>query len=144
MKSKQFCLFFILVLASISSLISCKKDTVSTYPISGVYTGTYTVNDVPAQGALPYNFSILPDGTITTKGSAKDGSYAYASGTWTLAGNAFTANITTLGGSGQPISQSITATFSNAGTLTNGVWVDTNNPYHAPYSGKFSTMQRVN
>ena len=145
MKCKQFCLFAMVALLSIGSLSSCKKDKVEVYPIAGVYTGTYTVNDLPAQPALAYNLSIFPDGTITTKGMGGDGNYGYTTGTWTLTGNTqFTANITTLGGSGQPVKQSITATFSNTGTLTNGTWVDTNNPYHAPYSGKFSTMQRVN
>jgi len=145
MKRKQFCFFVIVTLFGIGSMTSCKKDKAVVYPVAGVYTGTYTVNDVPAQGALAYGFSIFPDGTITTKGMGGDGNYAYAAGTWTLTGTTqFTANITSIGGSGQPIKQSITASFSNTGTLTNGTWVDTNNPYHALYSGKFSTMQRVN
>lgn len=145
MKYKLFRLFVLVALFGTASLFSCKKNTTVVFPVAGVYTGSYTVNDLPGQGALPYNFSILLDGSITTKGMGGYGSYAYAIGTWVLTGNTqFTANITSIGGSGQPIKQSITASFSNTGTLTNGTWVDTNNPYHAPYSGKFSTMQRVN
>ncbi len=45
--------------------------------------------------------------------------------------------------SGLPVTQSITATYSNTGKLTNGIWNDTDNPFGSLLSGKFSTMQRV-
>ena len=134
---------YLIALFSFVCLGSCKKDK-PTYPVAGVYTGTYTVDNMPSQGSLAYSMSVFPDGSITTKGKVSQGAEGFASGTWTISGNAFSATITAIGVSGDPIVQSIKATFSNQGTLSDGTWKDTHNPYTAPLSGKFSLMQRVN
>ena len=129
-------------------LASCKKTEAqmqAVYPVQGLYIGTYSVNSVPAQGDLFYSFVVYPDGTMLTKSKGGDGKDYFASGTWTLTNNIFSGTITTLvaPNGGAPVTQSITATFSNTGTLSNGVWAATTNPNAIGNSGKFSIMQRV-
>ena len=129
---------------------SCKKDTqeaTKTYTIEGLWIGTYSVNSLPAQGALFASFSIFPDGTVLTKTEASDGKFYYSNGNWSLSGsNIFTATVTTFvtpyGGS--PVTQQITGTFSKTGTLSDVTWIDTNNPNGTPHAGKYLSMQRVN
>src|SRR5438309_1147309 len=70
-------------------LISCKKDTEdskteTTYPITGLWIGTYTQDQTPNQSGYDYSFSIYPDGTLLTKGTANDNYTHYSSGTWIL------------------------------------------------------------
>lgn len=130
-------------------LSSCKKadaQTQTTYPIQGLYTGTYSVNAVPAQGNLFYSFVIYPDGTMSTKGKGGDGKDYYSAGTWTLSNNIFSGTVTTIiaPNGGAPVTQSITATFSNTGIFSNGSWNDTNNPNGVGNAGKYSIMQRAN
>jgi hypothetical protein len=130
-------------------LISCKKDAESpktepTYPITGVWIGTYSQDQSPTQSSYSYSYSIFPDGSILTKGAADDGKTHYASGSWTLTSDSlFSANITTINVYETPITQSISAIFSSKGTLTNGVWANTVPINGITYSGKFS-LQRVN
>ena len=128
---------------------SCKKadaETTKTYPIEGLWIGTYSVGTIPEQGNLFYSFIIYPGGVLLTKGKGGDGRDYYSTGTWTLTNsNTFLGTISTFyPNTGQPVIQSITATYSNTGKLTNGIWNDTDNPYGSPLAGKFSTMQRVN
>ena len=141
---------FALTLA-LFQMSSCKKadaETPKTYPIEGLWIGTYSADQIEyqGQGDLFYSFIIYPNGILLTKGKGGDGKDHYSTGTWTLtSSNIFSGTISTFfPGSGLPIIQSITATYSNSGTLTNGIWNDTVNPYGSPLSGKFSTMQRVN
>jgi hypothetical protein len=129
----------------------CKKDcpapTTTTYPIQGLWIGTFSVDAIPGQGSLFYSFVVYPDGTLLTKGKGGDGKFYYSSGTWTLSSsNVFSGTITSFvtPNSGSPVTQSITATYANSGTLVDGVWNDTNNPNGTPLKGKFSTMQRIN
>ncbi len=132
-------------------LTACKKDNPSPttnqsiYPIEGLWIGTYTVDNLTSQGSLSYNFYIKPGGKILTESLGGDGKGYYASGTWAISGSDFTATILTFAsGTSAPVTQSISATFSNEGTLTNASWKDTNNPNGPSRSGKFSTMQRIN
>lgn len=128
-------------------LISCKKDCdtpTPTYPIEGLWIGTYTVDNLPSQGSLYYSFIIKPNGEVLTEGKGGDGVTYYAAGTWELTDNTFTATYTSINFKGLPVQQSATATFSNTGTLTNGTWEDINNPNGPALSGKFSTFNRVN
>jgi hypothetical protein len=130
-------------------LISCKKDseapkTEPTYPITGVWIGTYTQDQATAQSNYSYAYSIFPDGTILTKGGANDGLTHYASGTWTLTSDSlFSATIMTINVYETPITQNISAIFSSKGTLTNGVWANAVPINGTTFSGKFS-LQRVN
>ena len=118
----------------------------STYPVAGLYTGTYSVNsnfNIPGQ--FDYSFTIYPNGSFITR-TAQTGGTIFASGKWALSGNnVFTATSTSFYGSqGSPVTQVFTANFSNSGVLTNGVWRDSINTNSTPLAGTFSTMQRVN
>lgn len=141
--------FSIFLVAVLLFQTSCKKDEVTntggttdcptaTYPVTGLWTGTYSVdnNSTPARF---YSFSIYPDGTVLTKGLLADSEFSYSSGTWTLNGNAFSATITNF--LSPSITQKVTATFSNTGTLTNATWQDTVNPYGL-LTGTFSNVVR--
>jgi hypothetical protein len=131
-----------------SFLTSCKKDAEEpkgpTYPIAGLWIGTYTQDQLSKQSSYAYSFSIYPDGTMLTKGAADDGSIHYSSGTWTLTSDSlFSATITTINVYETPVNQNISAIFSPKGTLTNGVWANSVPINGTNFSGKFS-LKRVN
>lgn len=146
-------LLFSTFLMSILLVTACTKETepkappAPTYPIEGLWIGTYSVDAMPAQGQLFYSFAIYPDGTLLTKSKGGDGKFYYSSGTWTLSsGNVFNGTITTFDtyNSASRITQTVTANYSNTGKLTDGTWKDTFNPHGAGLTGKFSTFQRIN
>ena len=118
----------------------------SVYPIQGLWVGTYSVDALPSQGQLFASLIIYPDGTIVTRTKGGDGKYYYASGTWNLSSsNVLTATIVYFVTPGtNPVTQSITATFSSTGVLTLGTWKDVINTNSTPLNGAFSEMQRVN
>ncbi|MEP6675935.1 MAG: hypothetical protein ABJA78_12295 [Ferruginibacter sp.] len=140
--------------ALLFQMTSCKKADaqtascpVATYQVAGLWTGTYSVNSIPAQGQLFYSFVIYTDGTILTRGKGGDGKYYYSSGTWAVSGtNVFSATIISFvtPNAGLPITQSITGTYASNGTMSNLTWADTNNPNGPSLSGQYSSMQRVN
>lgn len=121
--------------------VSCKKDDTgnATYPISGLWIGTYTGGGVTTPRF--YSLTVFPDGSVLTKGDISTG-FAYSQGTWTLTGNNFSATITTF--SSPSVEQKITATFSNTGTLSGATWQDLVNPGGSLLSGDFQNLQRVN
>ena len=133
------------------NLSSCTKDnavptTTPTYPIEGLWIGTYNSDQVPSQGDLYYSFIVKPDGSILTEGLGGDGNMYYARGTWTLTSDTvFAATIVTFVTPGPyPVTQSIKASFSKEGKLNNGTWEDTNNPNGPAKNGKFPIMARIN
>ena len=111
------------------------------YPITGLWIGTYTVPSL-VQGQFYYSFAIYPDNTILIKSKGADGNTYYSSGTWALSGNAFSATFTTINRSDTQVTQSVTATFSDVGILTNGIEFNTANPTN--YPATLSIMQRIN
>jgi hypothetical protein len=136
--------------------IGCKKTEIIqngpcptvTYPISGLWTGTYVVgagSPVPAGTAFFFSFSIYPDGKISYKSKGYyNGSLEYitfADGTWTLNGTAFAFSVTTINipGGGSQHLQFGTATYSSANTtLSAGTITD-------PLGGSANwSMTRVN
>ncbi len=123
-------------------IFSCKKDKVitPTYPVSGLWIGTYTSDQQPAAGAQYFSFVIKPDGTIIFDAKASTNQYI-ALGTWNLTGTAFTSAYTniwsTLGPTG--VSQTAKATFDNTGKLTGGTWSNAG----GGATGTF-TLNRVN
>jgi hypothetical protein len=136
----------IAVFLSIILLSSCTKESINTYPIEGLWIGSYTVDGLPLQGEHFYSLAVYPDGKVVTKSKAADGKDHFSSGTWAMSSNnIFSATITTVSpNSGSTaITQEITATYSKSGILTNGTWNDTVSPY-TKNKGKFSTFQRVN
>ena len=141
------------VLACTMFLSSCTKQAgpvtaVTTYPVEGVWLGTFSVNGSTDQKSYFYSFVIYPDGTMSTKSTGADGKAYYSAGTWAWqlsSNNIFVGTVTTMNSGGLPITQRITATWSKTGVMTDGTYVDTINPYANPgFTGKFSTMQRVN
>ena len=126
------------------SQVSCEKDddqdpNPQSYPIEGLWIGTYTVNGQPGLGNQYYSFVIKPDGTLIQDGKTQN-QQAICIGTWNLNGTVFSANFTSIWGvSGVGVVQNVTANWDNTGKLTNGVW---SNPPPGG-SGTF-TMNRVN
>jgi hypothetical protein len=128
-------------------VVACTKESMpSTYPTAGLYIGTYTVDQIPAQGTQFFSMVLYADGSMITKGKGGDGSDLYGAGTYTITGSAFSATVNSFVKSAQgvPVTQSYTATYSNKGTLTNVSWKDTVNPFGTANTGKTSTLQRVN
>lgn len=134
LKGSSLFVFFAFIFAFLQ--ISCKKDDTqpTTYSVQGLWTGTYSVNDLPSQGQLFYSFVFYPDGTVVTRGKIPSGTDAYGYGAWSMS----SSNIITCTVVSQGVTQKDTLTYSNTGVLTNGSWSD---PYH---TGKFSSMQKAN
>ena len=129
-------------------MTSCSKSDAqtncppATYPITGLWEGTYQTNQV--QHAPTYeSMAIYPDGTIVRRnkvvGTTND--YAFTRGKWTLTGNIFTYRDTTLFYSGGTVVETGTLTFNNNGTLTNGTW---QNISGQSYTGTFQNVKRIN
>lgn len=124
---------------------SCKKAAAQTpnpktYPIEGLWVGTYTVDGQPNKGSQYYSFILKPDGTMIQDG--KDANQqAISIGTWTLTGTILSCNFTSIYGvSGTGVTENATAAWSDTGELTSGVW---SNPSPGTGSGTF-TMTRIN
>lgn len=137
MKNKLLSSAAILIITLIffSSQSSCKKETVTntvtnrdtvyqcTSTIKGSWVGTYTANSTPSQGQLFYSLTVFADGSLLYKAKGGDGNFYYARGSWTLSSNnIFSGNVVSF--STPTVTQSITATFSPTGTLSNGTWAD--------------------
>ena len=140
---------FSLALMATLFLASCTKDDDDspapdpTYPVEGLWVGTYKVNELPAVGPLPYSFAFSPDHTVVTAGKGDDGKIYYAAGSWTMSDSVITATYTTLNYGAYQVKQSSTLTYHNDGTITNGTWTDVENPA-GHLSGTFQNLKRVN
>ncbi|MDB5199926.1 MAG: hypothetical protein JWO92_1889 [Chitinophagaceae bacterium] len=122
-------------------IISCKKDPVTpTYPIQGLWIGTYQVTGQPGLGNQYLSYIIKPDGTILVESEGAGAKY-YSRGIWTLSGTTFTSTYTSFSypAGVSSATQTSTATFSNSGNLTGGTWANTG----TAVSGTF-TLTRVN
>lgn len=121
------------------SLVGCNTTHVSktvSKNIEGLWVGTYTVGEgepVPAETSFFFSFSIFPDGKLSYKSKGfYEGSREYitfADGTWTLEGNKFSFNVTTvnIAGGGYQHTQSGTANYDAiTGALINGTITDPN------------------
>lgn len=117
-----------------SSILSCKKDStptpIPTYPIQGLWIGTYLSDQYPALAPQYYSFIIKPDGTMICEARTEaNANQNLSKGTWTLTGTAFSCTYTNIWGSGSPsyigLSQSANATFDNTGKLTSGTFRNT-------------------
>ena len=119
--------------ASCSKTAEAQSNT-CTYPIQGLWTGTYTVgpgNPVPDGTSFFFSFSIYPDGKLSYKSKGyNNGSLDYitfADGTWTLTGNTFSFTVVTINvaGGGAQHTQTGTATYNSSNnTLTMGTITD--------------------
>ena len=128
-------------------ILSCTKETTTiptpcptpTYPIQGLWIGTYSVDQLPSQAPQYFSYVIKPDGTIICESVGASQKY-YSAGTWTITGTAFTSTYTSFSyPSGQgPATQTASATYDNSGKLTTGIW------RNSPISSGTFTMTRVN
>ena len=104
---------------------SCTKENNPAKPetILGLWTGTFTVSD-GTTGV--FYFSVKADGKILIENIYK-GAQRLANGTWNLNGSSFTCNVTYIYGKPENIGTitNHTATFTESGTLTSGVWTNT-------------------
>jgi hypothetical protein len=148
---KNFFVFATLAILAFQ-ISGCKKDCpvpTVTYPIQGLWEGTYTVGAgtiVPAGTQLYFSLSIYPDGKVSYKSkSYNNGSLEYinfADGTWTLNGTSFAYTVTSINYPGTTIQhvQTGTATYNSSnGTLTNGIATDAQSGNSVVWS-----MKRVN
>lgn len=137
-----------LLLVTVFAFSSCQKDEATaptptpTYPVEGLWIGTFTVDNNPSQSGIYYfSYTVYPDGSILVKTLASDGNNYYSPGKWTLSNsNEFSATFTSLNFSGLEVTQTVTANFSDTGKMTDGVWTDKKN---ANQTGKFS-VERFN
>lgn len=140
------------VSALLLQLTSCKKVAAQlnnndcpspTYPVEGLYIGTYSVDSKPEQGDMYYSFVVFPDGSLLTKGLTEFGDTTYQKGSWQISGDStFTGTIATF--TTPSVIQSITGKFSKDGKISNAQWQDSYNPFGSNLSGDFSVMQRIN
>jgi hypothetical protein len=112
---------------------SCSKDNDDNqnnviYTAPGLYMGTYTVDQVPAQGSLFYSFIIQPDATMVTEGRGGNGATYYSAGTWTLTQDTLRCTFSTINFPSVTVTQSAKFYFNkNDGSLTSGTWKDVTN-----------------
>jgi hypothetical protein len=134
-------MFFALLLTAIMfAQTSCTKNEccpttapTRTYPVSGLWVGTFTTISGFAQppGTSYYlALSLYPDGKMSYKsGTSQSGFFVYAEGTWSLSGTNLSWTATTINAqSGSQVAVNGSATYMpTSDTLTNGI-VTTSNP----------------
>ena len=124
---------------------ACEVEVVNvptSFPIEGLWIGSYTIDNFPSLGSQYLSLVIKPDGTIIYDSNGSGGQYL-SIGTWTLSGtklsvsteNVYSPDPTLMG-----VKQSISATWDKTGKLIDGAW-RTLLPNGG--TGKF-TMARVN
>lgn len=142
MKTSKLLLFASLALALSLGFLACEKEhepkPEKTYPIAGLWIGTYTVHD-PSIGEQYFSFVIKPDGGLIVDSKGDDQQHL-AIGTWSVTGTTFTAEYTYVYGiaSNVSVTQTATAEWDATGKLT-GTWMNVS----PEDSGTFK-MERVN
>ena len=131
------------LLSAVLIFSSCEKEeTDPTYPIEGLWIGTYKYDPgvSPNQNSQYFSFVIKPGGSLIVE--SQDGAASYfARGSWTLSGTTLTCNYTfTTSVNSVPLSQTATATYEKSGKLVSGKW---NNTSNVNEKGTFS-LDRVN
>lgn len=144
--------FAFLLLTSTLFNFSCTQDDdvpTPTYPIQGLWIGTYSYNPGTSGVQTPQylSFIIKPNGALIVETTDAGNNYM-ATGTWTMVGTTLECKyIYTNSALGVQLRQMATATFSNSGSLTNGTWTNTNStwqPVSDPNQKGTFSMQRVN
>ena len=134
------------VAITIFQMSSCKKadaqpPVTTTYPIEGLWIGTYTVDAEPGWGDQYFSFIIKPDGTMIA--DTKLGDVQHLSpGTWTLNGTTLSCSFTCVYGTPADIGivETTTASWDKTGKLTSGHWKNV-----LPLTGSGTiTLTRVN
>ncbi len=110
-------------------IISCSKDTVqtttppATYPVQGLWVGTYTVDGQPGVSQY-FSYIIKNDGTILVDAKSISPVQQHLGvGNWSLSDTVLTSNYTTVYGISSNIGvvQASTAKWDKTGKLT-GTW----------------------
>jgi hypothetical protein len=130
-------------------MASCTKSDAqtscppATYPVTGLWEGTYQTNQV-SHPATYVSLAIYPDGTIIRRSKiASSSGYAYFKGTWKLTGYTFEFKDSTLSYSAGLQIDTGTLTFSNDGTMSNGTWQDVGGTVQS-FTGTFQNIKRIN
>ncbi len=135
--------FLLLVTLFTVSFFGCEKDcpvdepASVTFTVPGVWTGTYTVDQIPGQPSLPFTFAFKADKTVITEGKGGNGVTYYSAGTWALSGTDITATYTTVNFPSVVIQSSKFTFKPTSDTLTAGTWKDVSG---GVYTGKYSVM----
>lgn len=141
--AKHFIPVTTLLLLAVLFSLSCKKEcevVTETNTVLGLWIGTYTVNQVPAQGALYYSFIFKPDGKVLTEGKGGNGATYYSQGTWTLTGNEINCTYTSINFP-TTVTQSAKFTFTpSSDSLSAGTWMDL---IGGSNTGKFQLMKKI-
>ncbi len=139
-------LLITMLLSTLIALQSCQKEHAclpKTYPIVGLWIGTYKVTDGGKDVGtdnLYYSYDIRQDSSIIVQSLGADGNTYYAVGNWSVVNDIFTAKYTTqnLGQTG--VVQDATATYSNkTGVLSEGIVKTQNSTFEA-----LITLNRIN
>ena len=116
------------VAITIFQMSSCKKadaqtPSTTTYPIEGLWVGTYTVDTEPGWGDQYFSFIIKSDGTMIVDSKGANTQHL-STGTWTLNGTTLSCSFTCVYGipSNVGVAETTTATWDKAGKLTSGLW----------------------
>jgi hypothetical protein len=122
-----------------------KHDTTNicpaTHPISGVWQGTYSTNQVSHPPAS-VSFMVLPDGFFMKRCNVVGTTeYSLSKGRWALSGTTFTYRDTSILYSGGTVVNVGTATYNSTGTLTNFTWQDVSGQ---SYTGTYNNVARIN
>lgn len=121
-------IFSVLFLLSSVFIISCEKDCPApTYPIEGLWIGTfnYTPGTNTNQNPQYFSFTIKPGGALIVESQDAGINYS-ATGIWELNGNTLNCKYTyPTSVTGTVLYQSAAAVFSNKGKLTDGVYYNT-------------------
>lgn len=99
------------------------KDTIANpqNPITGQWTGTYTIDGNVAFGAFYFSWSIFPDHTLIELGGGPNGATYTAAGSWSLAPDStITVTITGTGTSTSTTGLETAKYSSVTGTMSNG------------------------
>lgn len=130
-------------------LTSCKKSIAQTscppvtYPVAGLWEGTYQTDQVN-HAATYVSLAIYPDGTLIRRSkSSVSTENIYFKGTWKLIGNTFEFRDTTMSYSAGLQIDTGTLRFSDDGTMSNGTWRDVGGNVQS-YTGTFQNMKRIN
>jgi hypothetical protein len=111
---------------AIFQLSSCKKEgtqsnaTPTTYPIEGLWIGTYSFDAQSSLGQQYFSFIIKPDGIMITDTKSSNQQYL-AAGTWSLNGSTLTCGFNYIYGPAPGTAQTTSAVWDNTGKLT-GTW----------------------
>lgn len=113
---------FIILITLSSCLKSTISPTITTYPIQGLWVGTY--KDFNLDTSFFYSLSVHPGGNLSFEAKSINNVIYFGPGTWTLKADTFKFVVSS-NYSGTPLVQTGVAVFdSTKGTLSKGLVSD--------------------